>query len=148
MSHSISVPEPAIVENSPVPSRAPDEPPTFLLPDEMVWKKIIPAMGEASPRLTILRHDRKTLATTMLIWTPPNFHVPLHWHSGSEKHMVVKGTFIIECGGSKVTLKPGAFNYLPARTIHQAWTPADDECLLLTDVDTVWDVNWLGQSPG
>ena len=144
----MNIPEPKIVANAPLPDRLPDFPPTFVLPEQMVWKKIIPSMGDDAPKLTVLRHDPVTSATTMLIWTPPGFHVPRHWHSGNEKHMVVKGTFIMECNDQKFVMKPGAFNYLPARTVHQAWTPADEDCLLLTDVDTAWDVNWLDALPG
>jgi mannose-6-phosphate isomerase-like protein (cupin superfamily) len=145
---SIVVPEPVIVVNAPLLPRVPDEPAAFVLPDQMPWRKIIPAMGEHSPKLAVVRHDIRSGATAMLIWTPPNFHVPRHWHSGSEKHMVVRGTFIMECEGKKVVMTPGTFNFLPARIIHQAWTPPDSDCLLYTDVDTVWDINWIDSPAG
>src|SRR5947209_133356 len=91
------VPEPIVVVNSPPPEAAPEEPVAFLRPDEMPWRKIIPAMGEGSPKLAVVRHVPGTGATTLLIWTPAGFHVPRHWHSGNEKHVVVRGTFIMEC---------------------------------------------------
>lgn len=139
--------EPVIVAHaqSPVP---PDGPPRFLLPDEMQWRRLVPEMGEGSPKLSVVHHDARTKATAMLIWTPANFHVPRHWHTGGEKHMVVRGAFIMECGGRRVVMTPGTFNYLPARTVHQAWTPADSDCLLYTDVDSLWDINWLDPPPG
>jgi mannose-6-phosphate isomerase-like protein (cupin superfamily) len=142
-----TAPEPIIVVNAPLPQRPPNEPLTFLQPDEMQWRKMIPSMGENSPKIAVLRHVRQSGATTLLIWTPPNFHVPRHWHSGNEKHMVVSGTFIMECEGKRVVMKAGTYNYMPARMVHQAWTPADDPCLLLTDVDTLWDVNWIDPPP-
>jgi hypothetical protein len=46
-----------------------------------------------------------------------------------------------------VVMKPGTFNYMPARTIHRAWTPPDEDCLLLNDVDALWDLNWLNAPP-
>ena len=104
-------------------------------------------MGDRSPTLAVVQHDAKTGATAMLIWTPPNFHVPRHWHTGGEKHMVVKGVFIMQAEGHRVNMPLGSFNYLPARTIHEAWTPADEDCLLYTDVDSLWDINWIDALP-
>jgi len=142
-----AAPEPLITVNAPWPADPPDEPVAFLQPNEMHWKRLVPDLGEHSPRMTVVRHDAQTGATTMLIWTPPGFWVPRHWHSGGEKHMVVRGTFIIECAGQRVVMKPGAFNYMPARLVHQAWTPPDEECLLYTDVDRLWDLNWIDSPP-
>jgi mannose-6-phosphate isomerase-like protein (cupin superfamily) len=140
--------EPIIVRNAQPPAHPPDEPASFLNTDQMHWRKMIPSMGETSPKLAVVRHDVRSGATTMLIWTPPNFVVPRHWHTGAEKHMVIRGTFIMECEGRQVVMTPGTFNYLPARTIHRAWTPPDSDCLLFTDVDTSWDINWMDPPPG
>lgn len=148
MSDITSIPDPIVVPHAPPPGRPPDGPAKFWLPEQMEWRKILPAMGENSPKLAVVHHDPRTGATAMLIWTPPGFHVPRHWHSGAEKHMLVRGAFIMECEGQRVTMTPGTFNFLPARTIHQAWTPPDSDCLLYTDVDTLWDVNWLDGPPG
>jgi mannose-6-phosphate isomerase-like protein (cupin superfamily) len=142
-----SPPEPKVVFNAPFPALPPGESLTFLQPEQMQWRRIIPEMGEQSPRLTIARHVPETGATTLLIWTPPNFHVPRHWHTGNEKHVIVTGTFIFKCDGREVVMKPGAFNFMPARMVHEAWTPPDEECLLFTDVDTFWDINWIDPAP-
>jgi mannose-6-phosphate isomerase-like protein (cupin superfamily) len=147
MSQTGLIPEPIVVVNAPLPTPLAEEPPIFFLPDEMEWKRIIPQMGDESPKLAVVRHDQQTGSTSMLIWTPPNFHVPRHWHTGSEKHMLVRGIFIMECEGKRVVMTPGTFNYLPARTVHQAWTPPESDCLLFTDVDTVWDINWIDPPP-
>lgn len=143
-----SIPEPIIVPHAQPPGTPPEEAARFLLPEQIQWKPLVPSMGENSPRLSVIHHVPQTGATTMLIWTPPGFHVPRHWHSGTEKHMVVKGVFIIECEGQRVTMTPGTFNLLPARTIHQAWTPPESDCLLYTDVDRLWDINWLDGPAG
>jgi len=144
---SLSIPEPAVRVGAPLPTQAPDEPVSFLQPEQMSWRRLAPGMGENSPKMTVLRHDPHSGATTMLIWTPPGFHVPRHWHSGGEKHMVVRGTFIFECQGQRVVMKGGSFNYMPARMVHQAWTPPDEDCLLYTDVDREWDLNWIDPPP-
>jgi len=148
MSEIARPPEPIIVINAQPPTPPADEPPVFYSLDDMQWRKIIPQMGENSPKLAVVRYDVQTGAAAMLIWTPPNFHVPRHWHTGGEKHMLVRGTFIMECEGKRVVMTPGTFNYLPARTIHQAWTPPETDCLLYTDVDTMWDINWIDAPPG
>lgn len=143
-----TVPEPVVVFNAPLPDRLPTEAVTFILSEQMPWRKIIPKLGENSPKLAVVRHVPETGATTLLIWTPPNFHVPRHWHTGNEKHVVVQGTFVMECEGCRVVMKSGTFNYMPARTVHEAWTLPDQDCLLLTDVDTLWDINWIDPPPG
>ncbi|HSU66311.1 MAG TPA: cupin domain-containing protein [Tepidisphaeraceae bacterium] len=148
MSSASSAPDPIVVLNAPAPRSPPCEPATFLTPDQMQWRKIIPTLGEGSPKLAVVRHDPHSGATAMLIWTPPDFHVPRHWHTGSEKHMLVRGKFIMECEGKEVIMTPGTFNFLPARTIHQAWTPPDSDCLLFTDIDALWDIHWLDPPPG
>jgi anti-sigma factor ChrR (cupin superfamily) len=142
-----AVPEPIVVVNAPLPAHPPDEPVSFLQLEEMQWRKMIPEMGKNSPKLAVPRHVQRTGATTLLIWTPPGFHVPRHWHTGNEKHVVVRGTFIMGCEGQRVVMKPGTFNYMPARMVHEAWTPPDEECLLFTDVDTLWDINWVDAPP-
>jgi mannose-6-phosphate isomerase-like protein (cupin superfamily) len=139
--------EPKIILHAGVPKRAAQEPATFLSLGQLEWRPILPARGAGSPKLAVVRHEPDTGATAMLIWTPPDFHVPWHWHSGNEKHMLVSGVFIMECDGQLVTMSPGTYNYLPARTIHQAWTPPDSDCLLFTDVDKAWDIHWVDESP-
>lgn len=118
----------------------------YLLPAQIPWKPLSPSLGERSPRVAILHVNPETQGTTLMIYTPPGFHVPRHWHSHGEKHTVVSGKFILQCdGGERVTIVPGSFNYLPPRVIHQAWTPPDEDCVLFTDVEGPWDVNWVDQ---
>ncbi len=62
--------------------------------------------------------------------------------------MLVRGTFIFDAEGQRVVMKSGTYNYMPARMVHQAWTPPDEDCLLYTDVDRLWDINWVDPPPG
>ncbi len=114
---------------------------------DVKWDRIVPEMGEGSPRISILRVDPRTQATQLMIWTPRNFHVPRHWHSANETHTIVNGTFILECDGRREELGPGSFNYIPARMIHQAWTKPDEDALLFITVDSAWDIHWVDGPP-
>jgi mannose-6-phosphate isomerase-like protein (cupin superfamily) len=113
---------------------------------DLHWQVMEPALGEASPRAAILRVDPKTQATQLLIQLPKRMHVPVHWHSANETHTVIRGTMVFEHGGQPHELGPGGFNYIPARTHHQAWSVTDDALVFIT-VDGAWDVNWVNGPP-
>jgi len=119
---------------------------TFVLPAQIEWHQIIPRLGDRSPRHAVLHQDSSTGAATMLVWLPCDFHVPEHWHTASEKHYILQGKLIIQCPTGEAELVPGAFNYMPARMPHQAWTREED-CLLINTVDSTWDVRWTGDGP-
>jgi quercetin dioxygenase-like cupin family protein len=110
------------------------------------WQAIVPELGNDSPQIAILRVDGKTGATQLLIRIPKMMHVPLHWHSANETHTVIQGDWVFEHDGSRHRLGPGGFNYIPAKTHHQAW--ASDNALVFITVDSAWDVNWVEGPPG
>jgi quercetin dioxygenase-like cupin family protein len=112
---------------------------------DLQWQAIVPELGADSPQLSILRVDAKTHATQLLIRMPKQMHVPMHWHSANETHTVIKGTMVFEHDGQRHELGPGGFNYLPARTHHQAWS--SDDALVFITVDSGWDVNWVNGPP-
>lgn len=114
---------------------------------DLKWEKIVPALGDRSSEITILRVDPKTHATQLMIRVPKNFHVPKHWHTANETHTIVSGTFVIESEGQRVELGPGSFNYMPSKLPHEAWTKADEGALLFITVDGAWDINWVGGPP-
>lgn len=109
------------------------------------WQAIVPELGKDSPQIAILRVDPKTGATQLLIRLPKKMHVPLHWHSANETHTMIEGESVFEHGGSMHRLGPGGFNYIPAKTHHQAWT--SDNALVFITVDGPWDVNWVNGPP-
>jgi quercetin dioxygenase-like cupin family protein len=113
--------------------------------EDLKWEIMVPELGDASPRAAILRVDPKTQATQLLIHMPRRMHVPVHWHSANETHTVIKGTMVFEHGGQPHELGPGGFNYIPARTPHQAWS--SDDALVFITVDGGWDVNWVNGPP-
>jgi len=126
------------------PSAAPIHP-MFIKLQDVKWEKIIPDLGEASPEIGILRVDRKTQATQLLIRTPKGIHVRKHWHSANETHTMITGRAVFECEGKRMELGPGDFNYIPAKMVHEAWLPAGS--LTFITVDSAWDVNWVEGPP-
>jgi quercetin dioxygenase-like cupin family protein len=113
--------------------------------EDLQWQPIVPELGADSPQIAILRVDPKTQATQLLIRMPRQMHVPLHWHTANETHTVIKGTMVFEHDGQRHELGAGGFNYLPARTHHQAW--CSDDALVFITVDSAWDINWLNGPP-
>jgi mannose-6-phosphate isomerase-like protein (cupin superfamily) len=113
--------------------------------EDAKWEKMLPPLGEASPEIAILHVDPKTKATRLLIRTPVALHVPKHWHSANETHIMIKGTAAFGHGEKKVELSPGGFNYMPARMVHEAWTSAGS--IVFITVDGAWDVNWVEGPP-
>jgi mannose-6-phosphate isomerase-like protein (cupin superfamily) len=113
--------------------------------DELQWQVMVPELGADGPQAAILRVDPKTGATQLLIRMPKRMHVPVHWHSANETHTVITGTMVFEHGGHPHELGPGGFNYIPARTPHQAWS--SDDALVFITVDGPWDVNWVKGPP-
>jgi len=113
--------------------------------EDLQWQPISPELGADGPQAAILRVDPKTQATQLLIRMPKAMHVPVHWHSANETHTVIKGTMVFEHGGQPHELGPGGFNYIPARTPHQAW--CSDDALVFITVDAGWDVNWVNGPP-
>lgn len=112
---------------------------------DIAWQKIVPELGDDSPEIAILRVDPRTGATHLLIRNPRKIHVPRHWHSANETHTILAGTMVFECEGKIDVLGPGSFNYIPSRSIHQAWLP--DRGLVLITVDAPWDINWVEGPP-
>ena len=116
-------------------------------PGDMKWARMVPELGDRSSEIAILRVDADTQATQLMIRVPKNFHVPKHWHTANETHTVISGTFIVECEGRRTALETGAFNFMPSKMPHEAWTTPDDGALLFITVDKAWDINWVGHPP-
>ena len=138
---------PSAVAGSDQPSAVEQRHAMNLTPEGFKWDKIFPELGEQSAEITMLREDPNTHATQLMIRIPKNFHVPLHWHTAGETITIVNGTFILECEGTRAVLTQGAFNYMPGKMTHEAWTEAKEGALLFITVDGKWDINWVAGPP-
>ena len=77
-----------------------------------------------------------------MIRSPANYHAPRHWHTANETHTVISGTFIMKHdGGELQDLRPGSFNYMPSKLVHEAWSKPDEGNLVFITVDGPWDLN-------
>jgi len=119
--------------------------PVFKNYQDLHWDKILPDLGADSPEICILQVDPKTQATKLLIRTPTAIHVRKHWHSANETHTMILGTASFGHDGVRVEQGPGSFNFMPAKMVHEAWTPAGS--LTFIAVDGAWDVNWVEGPP-
>jgi mannose-6-phosphate isomerase-like protein (cupin superfamily) len=126
---------PAFAQNVPTPDAAH---PVFVQPQDIMWKEY-----PGGSKVAILHIDPKTQTTELMIWNPKNTHVPRHWHSANEKISIISGTFVMkhDDGGDPVELNAGAFAYIPAKMIHEAWTKPDMDSLYFITVDGAWDYN-------
>src|SRR5688572_15202572 len=60
--------------------------------EDAKWERMLPDLGDASPEIAILHVNPKTKATQLLIRTPVALHVPKHWHSANETHIMIRGS--------------------------------------------------------
>ena len=133
---------PAAAQTSAPPSDDDSAHATYQKFQDLKWEKLVPELGAGSPEITILRVDPKSGATQLMIRSPKNYHLPRHWHTANETHIVISGTFIMEHdGGKREELGPASFNYMPSKMVHQGWTKPDEGNLLFITVDGPWDLN-------
>ena len=105
------------------------------------WMVMVPQLGKSSPVRALLHEHPVIHSSQFMIRMPPNFHVPAHFHSANETHTVIEGTFIIKVKGQeKIALTPGGFNFTPAHTVHEAWTPPDKGALIFVTIDGPYDL--------
>ena len=115
--------------------------------EDIAWQPLLPDYGPGGPQVVILHTDPKTQATRLMIRMPGDFHVPRHWHSANETHFMLQGTVIFECDGKRAEQGPGSFNYIPAKSVHQAWSKPGPEAITFITVDSAWDINWVDGPP-
>lgn len=113
--------------------------------DSLRWEPRVASPGEA--QIAIVHIDKKTQATQLYFRIPPGpFHAVRHWHTANETNVVIRGTFIIQHdGGERATMKPGDFNFMPGRMIHQAWTDGE-ETIIFVSLDGRWDYHAASDS--
>ena len=115
--------------------------------EDIQWQPLLADYGPGGPEVVVLHTDPKTQATQLMIKMSGDFHVPRHWHSANETHFMLQGKVIFECDGHRAEQGPGSFNYIPAKSVHQAWSKPGPEAITLITVDSAWDVNWVDGPP-
>jgi quercetin dioxygenase-like cupin family protein len=115
---------------------------------DLKWEKTNPELGDKSPEISILHESPQE--TELFLRGPKNFHVPRHWHSANETITMIHGTFILKHDGSDERMalnQPGSFAWMPAKMIHEAWIPPDEDALYFITTDGKFDINWVEAPP-
>lgn len=112
---------------------------------DLAWEKMLPALGESSPRFSILRVEPKSGATTLMIEFPKAIHIPEHTHKKSETHIILGGSHLFEHGGKRFDVKEQGYIYMPGRFKHEAWIPAGAKAVII--LEDGWKVDWTTGGP-
>ena len=112
---------------------------------DMKWEKMLPDLGDDSPRFAILRVDPKTKATTLTIEFPKAIYIPKHTHKKSETHIILGGSHLFEHEGKRYEVKEHGYIYMPGKFIHEAWVPAGAKAVIT--LEDGWKVDWLQGGP-
>jgi quercetin dioxygenase-like cupin family protein len=76
----------------------------------------------------VLREDAQTGALELFARYPPGHVFPPHWHSVNERIVLLEGQLSISVGGSRTTLDPGGFAYLPAKQVQTMTCVSKSRC--------------------
>src|SRR4029453_346580 len=67
----------------------------------------------------LLREDPKTGAMDLLVRYPAGKKLNAHWHSVTERLVVVEGKITVNVGGAEKTITPGGVVIVPPKEAHQ-----------------------------
>jgi len=113
--------------------------------DDLKWEKMLPDLGDDSPRFSILRVDPKTTVTTLAIEFPKAIYIPKHTHEKSETHIILGGSHLFESKGKRYEVKENGYIYMPGKFAHEAWVPAGSKAVII--LEDGWKVDWLTHGP-
>jgi ketosteroid isomerase-like protein/quercetin dioxygenase-like cupin family protein len=113
--------------------------------EDLKWEKMLPDLGESSPRFALLRVDPKTGATTLVIEFPRAIHIPKHTHEKAETHYLLGGTHRFERNGKRFDVREQGYLYMPGGFVHEAWVPAGAKALIT--LEGGWKVDWKEGPP-
>ncbi len=112
---------------------------------DLKWEKMLPDLGEDSPRFAILRVDPKAKATTLTVEFPKAIYIPKHTHEKSETHFILGGSHLFEHDGKRFEVKEHGYIYMPGKFVHEAWIPAGSKVVII--LEDGWKINWLKGGP-
>ena len=112
---------------------------------DLKWEKMLPDLGDDSPRFAILRVDPKTKATTLMIEFPKAIYIPKHTHKKSETHVILGGSHLFEHEGKRYEVKEHGYIFMPGQFVHEAWVPAGAKAIII--LEDGWKVDWFKDGP-
>ena len=76
----------------------------------------------------LLREDPKTGAMDLLVRYPAGKKLNAHWHSVTERLVLVEGKIAVNIGGVEKTITPGGVVIVPPKEGHQLACVSDTRC--------------------
>jgi len=76
----------------------------------------------------LLREDPKTGAMDLLVRYPAGKKLNAHWHSVTERLVLVEGKITVNIGGAEKTITPGGVVIVPPKEGHQLACVSDTRC--------------------
>ncbi len=99
-----------------------------------------PAIFPKGCEVTVLRGNPADGPSDVFLRTPANYKLPLHWHTSSERMILVAGELHVTYEGQKpAVLRPGTYAYGPAKAKHQARCANRGPCVLFIAFDSPID---------
>ncbi|MGI8918152.1 MAG: cupin domain-containing protein [Pyrinomonadaceae bacterium] len=90
-----------------------------------------PAFIPKGCEIAILHGDPAKDNADIFFKVPANFDIPQHWHTSTERMVLVSGRLQVTYNGQEqVTLKPGMYAYGPAKLSHKATCEKGAPCVL------------------
>lgn len=90
-----------------------------------------PAFIPKGCEIAVLHGDPAKPEADIFFKVPGNFAIPRHWHTSSERIVLVSGKLEVTYDGQKpIVLKPGSYAFGPAKLPHKAFCAKGDPCVL------------------
>lgn len=133
----------AASENALNPSKAQTERPLAISVEDpaLAWGAC-PEIFPAGCAVAILRGDPAEPDADVLLRMPGGYEIPPHWHTSSERMILVSGEFKVRYKGQEeVTLNAGDYAYGPAKLPHSAACVSDEQCILFIAFQSAVDAH-------
>lgn len=120
---------------------------TILTPGEMEWGPAPAPFPEGALGAFLYGDPGKPGPFTLRFKMPAGYTIPAHWHSGSERVTVLKGTFRFAPGSdmdedAMGEYGPGSYVSIPGHAVHYA-AAGDEETWVQVDGDGPFDIHFV-----
>lgn len=100
-------------------------------------------------QLAVLHGDPTKNDADVFLKIPAKAAVPNHFHTSSERMMLVSGELQVSIEGQQpITLKPGSYAYMPAKRPHEGLCVSDADCVLFIAFKEPVDAVPVPKAPG
>lgn len=101
-----------------------------------------PPLFPAGCEIGVLRGDPAKPDADVFLRVPSQYEIPAHWHTSSERMVLVTGALQLTYKGQPTTtLTAGNYAYGPAKLPHKATCVSSDACTLFIAFDKAVDAH-------